>query len=868
MNGLGAPDPGALRSARLRERLDALALRPERAGGLTARVLRPLLRWVGYAPRFETQALSTLLDDGERGTIDPRALERAYDELEANTTRAERTADRLPAAHAAWLARVLGTLDRVRRLAEQPKGATALAGYDRAQLLVPLVLADTPRPPTGEARDGAAPRLQPGDPSDADRAASSRRLLELQLAAIDRVMDAARDEIDDLERRRRLLEGARRLLLDASAALPTDDEGRIAREQAIARGIIHVDRAEAAGLSAHVGLAHQAKQALRRGDRDRLHAALLALDGFARGRGDDARLPLLDHALERMAQGSTPTDPGRSRERGLEKQLGARVLDAVKLSIERGRRRYQDEAGRPEADRELVKLALDYLTPGSLEPLGNALASVDGCFEVGSALSPTRVVELERHARLVPYPTRELLLDRARGPEDLQTAVLGDPRSLLLDLAAGKLLTRRYVEHSLRPIARKRLVGEARVYLLDASTSMLDGAPEGVRARVRDAILLAELATTLRRLEEPGREVRLSLHYRWFTKRLGPIHAVRTSGEALAALGEVMSTVRKGGTDIEAALLSSFALIREAKDREPDLARASIVLVTDGEAPVDAARVLEARERVGDVAIAVSVIALGEENPVLRELVARQRARGERVFYRHVADPELAAICRGDLGDFGLFAVPEGGESLGALREQLEHTLDELASIDRGDQERARRAALEGASATPSGRRALEEAARRDQRSLDQRLARWFPEPEPEPEPASREGAGAGATGRRVAELGAPLPIDEERDLDALRIVLATLIELVGELSATRASRAADALDLLERLLADARLTPARYDELVRRHARRIARELRAVRACIRGPEAAFEERLARRAAPERGGVLGAVGRRGRAPLR
>jgi uncharacterized protein with von Willebrand factor type A (vWA) domain len=131
-------------------------------------------------------------------------------------------------------------------------------------------------------------------------------------------------------------------------------------------------------------------------------------------------------------------------------------------------------------------------------------------------------------------------------------------------------------------------VGEARVYLLDASTSMLDGAPDGVRARVRDALLLAELATTLRRLEEPGREVRLSLHYRWFTKRLGPIQAVRTSGEALAALGEVMSTVRKGGTDIEAALLSSFELIREAKDREPDLARASIVLVTDGEAPVDA----------------------------------------------------------------------------------------------------------------------------------------------------------------------------------------------------------------------------------------------------------------------------------------
>jgi hypothetical protein len=853
-----------LRSTRLRERVDALALSPERAGGFTARVLRPLLRWVGYAPRFETSALTRLLDEAERERVDARALELAYAELEANTTRAERTADRLPAAHAAWLARVLGTLDRVRRLADQPSGAKALAGYDRAQLLLPLVLSEAATAPNRASREpaarGPAPPEATAASDEAEQQDATRRLLELQLAAIDRVMDAARDEIDNLERRRRLLEGARRLLLDTSAALPTDGEGRRAREQAIARGIILVDRAEAAGLSARVGLAHQAKLALRRGDRERLHAALLALDGFARGRGDDSRLPLLERALERLAGGAAPAAPRLQRERGLEKLLGARVLTAVKGSLERGRQRYEAERQSRDADRELVRLALDYLAPGSDEPLGHALASVDGCFEVGAALSPTRVVELERHVRLVPYPTRELLLDRARGPEDLQGAVMTDPRSLLLDLAAGKLLTRRYVEHASRPVARKRLVGEARVYLLDASTSMLDGAPEGVRARVRDAILLAELATTLRRLEEPGREVRLSLHYRWFTKRLGPIQSVRTSGEALAALGEVMSTVRKGGTDIEAALISSFELIREAKDRDPDLGRASIVLVTDGEAPVDAERVLEARERVGDVAIAVSVIALGEENPALRELVARQRARGERVFYRHAADPELAAICRGELGDFGLFAPPEGGASIATLRDELEHTLDELGSIERGDRRRVRRAAAESATLSPCGRRALEEAATRDQRSLDKRLDRWFPDPgigEPPSDGAPPRG-----------EVAGQLPAAERRDLDAMRIVLATVVEVVGDLGAEPSLRAADALDLLERLLVDARLTPARYDELVRRHTRRLARELAAVRACIRGPASAFEHRLAqhtqaRAEDPEKHG-----GRRRVAPLR
>jgi hypothetical protein len=309
MSEAEAHDPVALRSSRLRERIDALALSPERAGSFTARVLRPLLRWVGYAPRFETEALTALLDDGEEGRIDARSSRTPT--WSSRRTRPGRTHRRSTARGTRGLARA-----RARHARPHPQARRAA---DRSRRRSQATIARSSccrscsrtRSPSEEARSRASsPAWQCGATSRATAAArptskpQSRRLLELQLAAIDRVMDAARDEVDNLERRRRLLEGARRLLLDASAALPTDERGSRRAREAIARGIITVDRAEAAGLSARVGLAHQAKLALRRGDRERLHAALLALDGFARGRGDDLRLPLLDGALERMARGS------------------------------------------------------------------------------------------------------------------------------------------------------------------------------------------------------------------------------------------------------------------------------------------------------------------------------------------------------------------------------------------------------------------------------------------------------------------------------------------------------------------------------------------------------------------------------------
>jgi hypothetical protein len=326
--------------------------------------------------------------------------------------------------------------------------------------------------------------------------------------------------------------------------------------------------------------------------------------------------------------------------------------------------------------------------------------------------------------------------------------------------------------------------------------------------------------------------VRVVLFYRYFTKRLGPVVRVDSGPSALAAIGDVLGTPRSGGTDIEQALVSSFALLREEGQRDPDLARAQIVLVTDGEAAVREEVVQEAREQAGasrsaaaaisgSVPIQVSVIALGEENPALRGIVARQRARGERAFYHHLSDEALREICDGRLHSGAAIHLPAArGELLSALRAELDALLDDLAA------EEARRAARRraGEPASPAfaiveGALARREAEERDHRALEARFDRWFPQP---------ADGGAG-----------PLPALgtlEREDVEAARVVLATVAEVVGETGGPAPARRADAIEILERLLPDARLPPGRYDEALREHAAHLAPALAAVHAAIAPP--------------------------------
>lgn len=812
----------------LGRRIERVAVEPERVdAGWSVRLVGPLLRTFGWRARFRTTALRALLDALEampppRATApegmaaawrDERArrtlsetIDAAIDELDDNVVQAERScvvSGGVPVAHAAWLRRLYEVVTRAARAGWR---AVERGPNRQTRRLVRSIDPVAALPPLALSHDEAA-ATTPAAPAEP----KGGRLLELELAAIDHLLDAAREETAFLGHRRRLLEAARRLLLEASAALPLDRAGVDARSAHVTAEIVRLDRLQGAGLSADVSLLHQARSALTGADRQRLHAALVALDGAALSAGDTSIADRTGEALDALWAGADPFDARTvqaSTTRSQRELLGADVVGAVETAYERAR----DRLGRRPKDADdaaIYDLAQMYLAPGAHERTLPLVLASDGCFEVGGALSPVRVTEHELVARAVTFPTPDLVLLPARDPSDVPGSVVEDPRMLLLSLAQGRLLTRRYVQVERVERTRTKLVGEVRVYLLDGSGSMVEEGTGGARARMRDAILLAELASLMRRYQVGDPTLRVVLYYRYFSHALGDIVRVDSSRSALAAMGDVVGRMRVGGTDIDAALLGSFAQIREAREADPDLARAQIVLVTDGEAAIDEAKVEAARAGLETLPIQLSVVALGHENPALRALVARQRARGEGAFYHFVDDATLAAMSeRGvDRGPaIHLPPVADAADDPTALRAQLGDLLDDLGALERTRHlEAIEAAALDAKALTPDertaldahgeGRKAHREAAERDRRALERRFDRWFPAP----------------TDRKPAERDGGEPPPERDDVEAVLVALATIAEVVGAVGGTDLARRADAIDLIERLLPDARLSPARY---------------------------------------------------------
>lgn len=917
----------------LGRRIERLTVDPDGISAPFSRLLRPLLYRIGWAPKTSIDELRALVaivrtrtEQSSRGELadssenpEPAALKKqlghAMSELEKNLRRVERATvivRRPLVSHASWLRRayeiavhahrLLASVEAGRRL-WHADDARAVAAVDESALLPPLVMKGVARlesesqsdAATGVyQRSGAVLAGEPENQSTPQIEPDTTRVLELQLDAIDHVLAAARDESDLLARRRRLLEVARQLLLETSAALALEDDGVQLRQRAIARQITRIDRMEALGLRGDVALLHQARTALSRGEWNQLHAAIQAMDRSVLSRGDNAAAALtgaatrgLAHIVSRQA-GRAAAEPSRSDVRPGRRKVTKRraVREARAAPVENPDHRAESlntsfhetfgaevadaiDAGYDEARSSswrsgmLTELFRRYVAPGTERAMRTACLAVDGSCEVGGTLSPVRI--REDHVRLtaVPFPTRDLVLLPAHSHEELPDAVIRDPRTVLLDLAAGRLLARRFIKPERQPATRTVMRGEVRVYVLDGSASML-----GPRARMRDAILVAELATLMRRLSDQARTTRVVLYYRYFTHELGELYRVDSVEGAAQAIHQILATPRSGGTDIERALVSSLDKVREARDDDPDLARAQVVLITDGMAAIHDRRVEDARAALGTIDLGVSVIALGEHNRVLRQLVARQRRHGVRAFYHFFDDEYLGELVDGDIDDGPALHLPavalvaaghpdhaagfrEAIEAeIGPLLQELadlerDHNRDALRSRDRADRSRRMRSRdidadidtdrdihsdmdtdirtdigfLPDDELAGEGRRASTDARNRDARALGHRFERWFPAPPPS----------------EHAMVEAPEPGTLERDdLDSVIVLLATIAEVVELTEGSELGRRADALDLLERMLPDARLSPARYRAVLGRYPVLVAGPLDAVRSSAR----------------------------------
>jgi len=778
---------------RLGERIERLVREPEAGAELWVRLASPILRALDWKPEIHIERADWLLAELSFGTADTAELSAAVDELEQNLTELERACvvdDEMPTAYVGWMWRLYGVLCRARELLQgaDPHAIHGFAESAAIRILPPLT-------------DEAAP----GEPA-------------VRVGDIDVLLDAALHETELLGRRRRLLEAAREVLLDTATALSLDADQTNLRHAYITQQIARINRFEAAGVLPDVGLGHQLKEAVRRREGDRAHALLSALSEAAGRRGDAALERRTRTALSRIRSHWPQADRGRQSlmRSGLE-SLGPAVVDAVYKALQQAR----DTLGPCPTNAsisEQVRWAKhrEYLEQTPEHALFSAALSVDGAFDLGQVMSRHRVPEEVRLRREVHHPTQELRVSLAKRVDDLQSAIVGDPRSLLYDLAAGRLLTRRYVAEERHKRERPRMTSEVRIYVLDGSGSML-----GPRAQMRDAIMVSELSTMIDRLLEPDRSVNTVLFYRYFNDEPGPVTRVDSADTAVTAVGDVVANTRVGGTNIELALLASFEQIRQARLRDQDLARAQVVLITDGNARVSLRKISAARQSSGVATIGVSVVALGEENAALREMAALQRARGERVFYHFVPDTMLEAIASGRAHGPLPVHLPQGvsiealGPELEALADEIEAILqqrdiDAMEMVDDW-QEALREVGLDPTRALCHGEQARVEALRRDREALGRRFDRWFPAID-----TPIEGSTATQVSPRRAE-------DDAEDVLALQAMLHGVACVVDTVASSELRRYSDAVEIMERMLLDAGIGPWRYRELLQRYPQEFA---------------------------------------------
>lgn len=312
-----------------------------------------------------------------------------------------------------------------------------------------------------------------------------------------------------------------------------------------------------------------------------------------------------------------------------------------------------------------------------------ALELAAGCarfFDIEDSLSE-ELVEAELKAtrpvqRRVPYPTQVMTYEFTNSLDQVHNFVVSQPGSIVLDLAAGRQVLRQYLEEEPPPKPKRVMKTAVRVYVLDASGSM-----HGARARFRDAILIAEL-NAIRVKAKQGVPFD-PLYFSFFNDTPSRLARVDSGQEATRQIEALFRTSpAEGQTDITLALMSAFDSIRLAQGRDPYLARATVVLVTDGEDGVDLELIRKTRKPFEGLEFALSFISLGEENPDLKSLIVEQREEGSRAFYHHLSDQEIK-LARTDFDSAWRTLLPAdvtpGPEALEQLLPHLE-ALEALAS--------------------------------------------------------------------------------------------------------------------------------------------------------------------------------------------
>ncbi len=613
------------RLSRLRLRLDALQGAPSQPEGLRG-------WWLGLtAPAEVDLSMPTLtaLDRAlERVGVHTLADARLLLELGVRKGRVGDLATGLKTRAQEALEEFEQTLDAVEKMlraGRTPPGARTSLERGFVRLARVLRVADLFLSPTPPAQEEGSFEIfaRPG-PVWNDRVAPSTA----RMAVAEFLAQRARSNVEDLVQKRRDLDIAHEILLRIGMEHDRDRGVALRSEVSQARDRV---REQPAARSLDE-LVQEVKQTARRDPQ----MAWQSLRGLYERALEANDAPLAEAARAALE----PLMPGRQPMRAMMESAERDDLTrwfGEKPPAHEGPNGLREAPKASTADDLLADLAFS-LKPEQL----SAFELAAGCgryFDVEDSLTE-EVVEMNTRKvrpvpRRVPYPTQNMTFERTGGLHEVHNFVVSDPRMVLYDLAGHSQMVRAYLEDEPPPRPKRMKRTAVRVYVCDASGSM-----HGARARFRDAIIIAEL-NNLRVKARKG-EPFDPLYFSFFNDVPTELARVDTAREATRQIEKLFrDSPAEGQTDISLALMSAFESIRAAQGRDPYLARATVVLITDGEDRVDLELIRRTRAPMDALDISLSFISLGEENPDLKSLVMEQRARGGRAFYHHLSDQEI-----------------------------------------------------------------------------------------------------------------------------------------------------------------------------------------------------------------------------------
>ena len=183
------------------------------------------------------------------------------------------------------------------------------------------------------------------------------------------------------------------------------------------------------------------------------------------------------------------------------------------------------------------------------------------------------------------------------------------------------------------------------IVLYDTSGSM-----SGEPGRFQAGLISAFTGTALSDVTSKGRH-RHKLVLVPFDEQPGTPVPVTNTAEALNVIRDYSNKLKNtgGGTDIQKALIQAMSLIADAEKRSGEpLAAANIVLMTDGQAQINAEELFQARKAIDrQTPLQTMFIAINETNQELMNFAMDSQSMGvERGFYREFTGGHISDILK------------------------------------------------------------------------------------------------------------------------------------------------------------------------------------------------------------------------------